>query len=153
MNEKALIEQFYTAFARADAEGMIACYHPDIEFEDPAFGLLKGADACNMWRMLVNPGLQLTFSKVQAAGDTGSAHWDARYVFSKTGNKVLNQVDASFVFRDGKIIRHTDRFDFWKWSRQALGLPGLLLGWSPYLKNKVRQQALQRLAQFSAKAK
>lgn len=152
MNEKSLIEQFYTAFAKADAAGMIACYHPDIEFEDPAFGPLKGEDACNMWRMLVNPGLELTFSKVQANGNTGSAHWDARYVFSKTGNKVLNQVDATFEFKDGKIIRHKDHFDFWKWSRQALGLPGLLLGWSPFLKNKVRQQALERLKAFKAKS-
>jgi ketosteroid isomerase-like protein len=148
MNGKALIEQFYTAFAKADAEGMVACYHKDIEFEDPAFGPLKGNDARNMWRMLVNPGLKLEFSKVQADEHTGSAHWEAHYIFSKTGNKVLNKIDAAFEFKDGKIIKHKDHFDFWKWSRQALGMPGLLMGWSPFLKNKVRQQALSRLHKF-----
>lgn len=148
MNGKALIEQFYTAFAKADAEGMVACYHKDIEFEDPAFGPLKGDDARNMWRMLVNPGLKLEFSKVQADEHTGTAHWEAHYTFSKTGNKVLNKIDAAFEFKDGKIIKHKDHFDFWKWSRQALGMPGLLMGWSPFLKNKVRQQALERLHKF-----
>ncbi len=148
MNGKALIEAFYTAFARADAAGMIACYHQDIEFEDPAFGPLKGDDARNMWRMLVNPGLKLSFSNVKADEHSGSAHWEAQYTFGKTGNKVLNKIDAEFTFKDGKIIRHKDHFDFWKWSRQALGAPGLLLGWSPFLKNKVRKQALDRLRQF-----
>lgn len=148
MNGKDLIEQFYTAFAKADAEGMVACYHQDIEFEDPAFGPLKGDDARNMWRMLVNPGLKLEFSKVQANEHTGSAHWEAHYIFGKTGNKVLNKIDAVFEFKEGKIIKHKDHFDFWKWSRQALGMPGLLMGWSPFLKNKVRQQALDRLHKF-----
>lgn len=148
MNNAALIEQFYTCFARADAEGMVACYADDILFEDPAFGQLRGASAGNMWRMLVNPGLQLTFDKVWAEGDRGGAHWEARYVFGKTGREVLNKIDASFAFRDGKICRHTDHFDFHRWAGQALGISGKLLGWTPFLRNKVRAQALERLRQF-----
>ena len=31
---------------------MVVCYHDEIEFEDPAFGILKGEKARNMWRML-----------------------------------------------------------------------------------------------------
>jgi hypothetical protein len=31
--------------------------------------------------------------------------------------------------------------DFWPWSRQALGAPGLLLGWTPLLRAKVQRQA------------
>ena len=58
--------------------------------------------------------------------------------------------DARFEFRDEKIIRHRDSFDFWKWSRQALGLPGLLLGWSPYLRAKVARTAAKSLERFAA---
>ena len=79
---------------------------------------------------------------------TGVAHWDARYSFSATGRKVLNRIDASFRFRDGLIVHHVDRFSFYRWSRQALGPVGLLLGWTPLVRNKVRAQAAKGLAEF-----
>jgi len=41
-------------------------------------------------------------------------------------------------------------FDFWAWSRQALGLPGWLLGWTPWLRRKVRATAARNLAKFMA---
>ena len=40
---------------------------------------------------------------------------------------------------------------FRSWSRQALGTPGLLLGWSPFLRNKVRATAAANLKRFLAK--
>lgn len=151
MSHTELIEKFYTSFANADAGGMISCYTDDIEFEDPAFGRLTGDQAKNMWLMLVNPGLSLVFNKVWADENKGGAHWEATYTFSKTGRKVVNKIDAEFEFRDGLICKHTDHFNFWKWSSQALGMPGILLGWTPFLKNKVRQQALGRLEKFNNK--
>jgi hypothetical protein len=45
-------------------------------------------------------------------------------------------------------LRQRDTYDFWSWSRQALGLPGLLLGWSGFLRTKVRAQAAAGLEQF-----
>ncbi len=33
----AVIEQFYAAFARRDAEAMAACYAPDVVFAEPVF--------------------------------------------------------------------------------------------------------------------
>ncbi|MDB5894551.1 MAG: snoaL-like protein, partial [Rhodoferax sp.] len=38
------------------------------------------------------------------------------------------------------------------WSRQALGAPGMLLGWTPMLRNKVRAQAAANLRKFLAAA-
>lgn len=146
------IERFYAAFARGDWAGMAACYHPEVHFSDEAFDL-HGADAGLMWRMLVSSGRDLTmeYRDISADERSGCAHWDARYTFSATGRKVLNRIDASFEFRDGLIVRHVDRFDFWTWSRQALGMPGLLLGWSSLLRSKVRAQAAKNLAAFKAK--
>jgi ketosteroid isomerase-like protein len=147
----ALIERFYASFAKRDWAGMAACYHSDVHFSDEAFDL-HGADAGMMWRMLLTNGKDLTleYSGIEADDRTGRAHWDARYTFSATGRKVLNRIDASFEFRDGLIVRHVDRFDFWTWSRQALGAPGLLLGWTPFLKNKVRATAAGNLKRYLA---
>jgi hypothetical protein len=52
---------------------------------------------------------------------------------------------------DGKIVRHTDTFGFWKWSRQALGISGVLLGWSGFLQNQVRQTARRSLREYVEK--
>jgi ketosteroid isomerase-like protein len=144
----ALIRRFYDSFAALDAEGMKACYHPQIVFSDPAFGELHGAQAGAMWTMLTGRAkdLEVTASEIQADDQRGSAHWDARYTFGQTGRKVLNRIDAAFEFRDGLIIRHTDTFDFYAWARQALGPAGLLLGWTPILQNKVRDTARRGLA-------
>lgn len=146
----SLIETFYTSFQNLDAEAMSRCYHPDIRFSDPVFPLLVGAEVSGMWRMLCSQAknFELTFSDVQANDQTGKAHWEALYDFSATGRRVHNRIDAAFEFREGKIIKHTDAFDFWKWSRMALGPAGTLLGWTPLVRNKVQRQARERLAGF-----
>lgn len=154
MENEQLIRHFYESFANNDADGMIACYSDEIEFSDPAFGLLKGADAKNMWKMLVERAkgnIKIEYKNVSATDKKGSADWTADYLFSKTGRKVFNEIHADFEFADGKIIRHTDTFDFWKWSRQALGISGLLLGWSSFLQNKIRQNARESLREYSEK--
>ena len=149
-----LINTFYSCFAKADAEGMVACYADDVEFEDPAFGPLQGDDAKNMWRMLIgrsNGQLKIEYNGVWADDKKGGANWIATYLFSKTGRTVVNKIEANFEFENGKIKKHIDHFDIWKWSRQALGASGLLLGWTPFLKNKIRGNALAQLKSFSSK--
>ncbi len=138
-----LITRFYEAFAARDHEGMAACYHEDVRFSDPAFPDLRGARAGAMWRMLCERGkdLVLTFSDVQAGNESGSTRWEAVYTFSLTGRKVHNRIQARFRFRDGRIVEHDDSFDFWAWARQALGPPGVLMGWTPLLKGKVQRTA------------
>ena len=148
-----LIEAFYTSFAKRDADGMAACYHVDVVFSDEVFPRLEGPRAAEMWRMLLasSNDLALEFSGVVADDKAGRAHWDARYTFTKTGRPVLNQIDATFEFREGKIVRHIDRFDFWRWSRQALGPAGLVLGWTPILRAAVRRQAAEQLEAWLAR--
>ena len=149
-----LIETFYSAFARKDFKTMAECYHKEVEFEDPAFGKLKGTEASKMWEMLLtrSKDLAVVFSNVQATEQQGSADWVATYTFSRTGNKVVNSIHAVFEFKDGKIIKHTDRFDLSKWFVSAFGWKGYLFSALPFLKNKFKQQAKQTLASFISKS-
>ncbi len=109
---KSIIEKFYQAFENLDAEGMIEYYHTEIKFEDPAFGVLRGEKAKNMWRMLCNnqkgKDFKVKSSDIEFINQKGKAHWEAYYTFSKTGRKVHNIVNAEFEFKDGKIINHMD---------------------------------------------
>ena len=149
MDNARFIQNFYDSFAAGDSAGMVECYADDIEFNDPAFGTLKGGHAKNMWRMLLKtPGIKITVSNIKADDQTGSADWVAEYTFSLTGKKVINKVHAEFQFANGKIVKHTDTFSFWKWASQAFGIKGFLLGWTQLMKNKVRLQALARLGKF-----
>ena len=152
-SNEQLIQRFYEAFARRDADAMAACYHRDVEFSDPVFPDLKGDEACDMWRMLASLAvdLEIRFKVLGADDKKGAAHWDADYLFSKTGRKVNNRIDAEFEFEDGLIRRHRDHFDLWRWSRMALGTPGLLMGWSPVIGNAVRKEAARGLAAFRSR--
>ena len=153
MNNEELIHTFYRSFAEGDANTMAGCYSDDIHFTDPAFGDLYGDDAKNMWRMLVRNSrgqLKISFADVKADDQNGSANWIAEYIFSKTGRHVTNEISSRFEFRDGKISRHIDHFNFWKWSRQALGWKGFLLGWSETMKKEVQRQANASLKKYHA---
>ena len=145
-----LIHQFYSAFNKADHQTMQASYHPEATFYDAVFEDLSSREVKAMWQMLVTSAkdLKITFSEVVADDQTGSCIWRAGYTFTATGRKVHNIIYASFDFKDGKILKHRDTFDLWRWSRMAFGAGGWLMGWSPVLKNKIRKAAQGRLAKF-----
>jgi len=148
-----LIEKFYSSFQKGDYVGMLECYHPNVQFSDPVFQTLSAAQAQAMWEMLVTRGKDLTLSYkvIQADDESGHGYWEASYTFSRTGRKVLNKVNSSFRFKDGKIIEHHDTFDIWKWAGMALGPSGRLMGWSPPVKKAIRKQALAGLDEFMVK--
>lgn len=152
---ETLINKFYTAFQAKDYKTMQSCYHDEAVFSDPAFQNLSSKEVKAMWQMLLTASadLRVEFGRVQSNGTSGKAHWEAWYTFTTTGRKVHNIIDAEFEFKDGKIFRHTDKFGFWRWSRQALGTSGLLLGWTPIVRNKVRETAKRRLSKFLSENK
>ena len=149
------LQRFYTAFSQLDHATMAACYAPDATFEDAAFSLKGREQIGGMWRMLCSAAQKpaatkhwkLEYSGIEADANGGRAHWEAHYLFSATGRTVHNIIDGTFT-PDGLIATHRDRFNFWHWSRQALGLTGVLLGWSPSLKRKVRSTAAGNLKKF-----
>jgi ketosteroid isomerase-like protein len=145
------IGRFYGAFQQRDGATMAACYRADATFRDPVFDL-SGARVGAMWKMLCSRGvdLRVEFANVAADDSGGSADWQAWYVFSATGRQVHNIIQARFRLVDGMIVEHVDEFDFWRWSRQAMGPLGLLLGWTPWVRRKVRAQAAHALDRFIA---
>ncbi len=129
------------------------CYHEEAIFYDPVFEDLNSTELKAMWEMLCMNAkdFSLQFSAVEADHEYGTCSWVATYTFSKTGRKVINKVKAHVRFVDGKIVEHTDDFDLWKWSRQALGLPGWMLGWSEFMQRKIRKTAQDNLLRHMQK--
>jgi ketosteroid isomerase-like protein len=149
-----LIQHFYQSFANGAIEDMVNCYEDTATFEDPAFGQLKGEDVRNMCRMLHESSkgqLKVTFHSIQENKDSVSAKWIAEYVFSQTGRKVVNEIEAHFVVKNGKIVQHIDTFNLWKWSRQALGSTGFMIGYTSVFKKALQKKTHHLLRKFVQK--
>jgi len=151
-DNEGLVRSLYAALGRRDGEAMAACYASGASFSDPVFPALAGPEVGDMWRMLCAraTGIRVEVVNIVADEASGRADWQAWYPFSGTGRAVHNVIHAEYRFRDGRILTHVDDFDLWRWSRQALGLPGVLLGWSTLLRRKVRAQAAGSLERFRA---
>ncbi len=150
---KKVIATFYDSFKKLDAEAMIECYSENIVFEDPAFGILNGEKANNMWRMLCqnSKDLKIDYRGVSISGNQGRAIWEAHYTFSQSGRKVHNIIHSKFEFENGKISKHTDTFDLRIWAKQALGFKGFLLGGTSFFKKKLNAQTNKLLIKFESK--
>jgi ketosteroid isomerase-like protein len=155
--EEQLIKEFYTCFQQRNWKGMVDCYGEDIIFYDPVFENLEGCEVHAMWEMLLSRAKDLTLdfgdiSIEESAGDGtdkyGGCRWVATYTFTATGRKVVNRVKARFAFSEGKIVEHQDEFNLWKWSGQALGWTGFLLGGTSLMQNKIRRNARKSLDKF-----
>lgn len=146
-----LISKFYTSFQNLDAQGMNACYDSNVVFFDPVFELLQAEQAMAMWRMLCKnaKNFSLTYGNIQDLGDDYyTCDWVATYTFSGTGRTVVNNVKAYMKIQDGKIMEHSDGFSLHKWSAQALGISGQLLGWNSFFQRKIKNKAKRNLLNF-----
>ena len=155
-NNEKVVARFYTAFQKLDYKTMQDCYSETSSFTDTAFGTLYGSDVKDMWEMLCKNArnFSLTFTPpVSKDEQTVTCDWVAKYTFSKTRKNVENRIHATLKIRDGKIIEHIDNFNLWKWSRQALGMPGMILGWTDFMRQKINSNARQGLEKFKASKK
>jgi len=151
---KETMQQFYEAFERHDAAAMGALYHPEVRFNDPVFKNLNQTETQGMWSMLIERSegnLKIEHHSLMGDETMAQCTWEAHYAFSKTKRDVHNIIHATMKFKDGLIVEHTDVFNFWRWSKMALGTSGALLGWTPIVKNKVRKMALSSLRSYLRK--
>jgi len=118
-----LLQRFYDAFARLDAETMGACYGPEPHFSDPAFPHLFGREVPGMWAMLLgrSTGIRIETSGISADDHKGRADWIAHYAFGPAQRPVVNRVHSTFEFAGGLIARQQDAFDFHVWRRRSAG--------------------------------
>ena len=149
-NEETMV-RFYSAFQNRDYETMQDCYDQNVIFYDPVFEDLVDDEVRLMWEMLCKNAkdFSLTYGNIQHLDEAYSTcDWVATYTFSKTGRRVVNKIRANMRFADGKIIEHSDAFSLHKWSKQALGFSGWLLGWNSFFQRKIKNQAKRNLLRF-----
>ncbi len=144
-----LLLTFFTAFAKKDLDAMLDCYHKNVVYDDVSFGKQQQEKAKAVWRFLIkNVGEKavITFSNIQTSATSGQANGTITYYFGK--RKITNEITATFHFQDGKIIYHKDEYNLWKWSQQAFGFVGYLIGWSLAFRWLIRWQMQRSLQAF-----
>ncbi|MBN8836916.1 MAG: nuclear transport factor 2 family protein [Sphingobacteriia bacterium] len=151
MNNKELIEKFYTAFQKLDYTAMQSCYAANVVFNDPVFGILQNGEPQAMWEMLCKRAtdFSLTFSNIELLDEEyATCNWTATYLFGPRKRKVINNIKAHFRIQNGLITEHTDQFNLYNWSKQALGLSGVLFGWASFFQTRIKRKALGGLWKF-----
>lgn len=151
MTNIQIVEKFYEAFSRKDAEAMISCYADDIVFSDPVFGLLQGEEVRSMWEMLCANArdFSLTFENITETDEEYiTCNWTATYSFGATGRNVTNHVKAFMRINNGIITEHSDAFRLSTWMTQAFGIKGYLFGWTNFMKRAVQKRARKNLDAF-----
>jgi hypothetical protein len=152
------LEQLFQALQVRDLEALSACYAEGAQFDDPLLSLkdrrhllgmravmfeARGARGQDVWA--------LSFHGMSTAGNQGSARWEPRYCFAPTGRSIHHLVYSQFTFDpDGLIVAQRDSFDFWRWSRAAHGVLGLMLGWTPLMWDQARAQVEVCLGEYLA---
>lgn len=150
-NDERLIERFFKAFQKLNAAEMNACYSDDVAFYDPMFELLRGEEAKTMWEMLCKNArdFSLQYDSIKNLDDGYyTCNWTASYTFSKTGRRVVNMCKAHMKIENGLITEHSDGWSMLKWSAQAFGITGKLLGWAGFFRRKLKNTAKRNLMHF-----
>ena len=153
-NDERLVERFFQAFQKLDAREMNACYSDDVAFYDPMFELLRGDEAKAMWEMLCTNAkdFSLRYDSIKNLDDGYyTCNWTASYTFSKTGRRVVNMCKAHMKIENGLITEHSDGWSMHKWSAQAFGFTGKLLGWAGFFRRKLKNTAKRNLMNYLEK--
>lgn len=147
-------ERFFEAFMVRDHYTMGLLYAEHATFSDPVFPLLNARGARVMWKMLLTRAedLGIEVKVIEDSPAHASVDWVAHYTFGATGRPVVNRVHTEMALSNGRIVRQVDTFNLWRWSRQALGARGWLLGWTPLVRDRIRAQAAHSLREFARKS-
>ncbi|KAG8751620.1 hypothetical protein FRC14_007723 [Serendipita sp. 396] len=172
-----LVEKYLAAYKAYDLAAMDACTDPEFTFSDPAFPSLNckyeprsswpighpnfvsvAKQAKGMFSMFVNNReknkMELEYKDIKKGINdlTYTATYTVRYIF--TGRPVTNVIQSTFTISptSNLLLSQVDAFPFYTWAKQALGLPGLLLGWTGYLQSQVQHNAGQSLEKYMKKA-
>lgn len=150
MKTEQIIDSFFRAFAKHDYATMNKFYHTEAQFSDPVFRFLQGNEIKAMWHMLCESGkdLQISHGSIGVFDNSAKVKWKAIYTFKKTGHIIHNEINSEFFLKDNLIINQFDTFNFYRWTKMALGTTGIFLGWSKMLQDKIRNNARQQLQKF-----
>ncbi|ATZ20707.1 nuclear transport factor 2 family protein [Mesoplasma coleopterae] len=148
MEKELVLKEFYEAFTKGNSKKMNSLYDQSIIFNDPIFKDLNNKQVTNMWKSLLSNKKESKFEvsyEIIKENEDIFVRWTATYLFGPKKRKVTNVVDSKMEVVNGKIVKHTDSFNFKKWAKQSIGGPAYIFGNQKWFKNKVSKAALEKI--------
>jgi hypothetical protein len=154
MTNREVVTAFFTGYQRHQADSMIACLHPEVEFSDLAFQRITGAQVQAMWRWFCEKPVEVpSFELTKDEGDRVQARYRVKY--SLEGGRVVDYVIvADFTLQSSKIVRQVDTptISNFAFARMALGFPACLLALTPLFKTVIRSGMRKKLTRFQTES-
>ena len=137
-----IVEGFYEALNKGDYQFVNSLYHSNASYKDELFEL-KGVEIHALWYSAVQPDLNLSveLKSIKEVDGRVITEWVMNYTLDIINRRISLNEKGTFIFKGDKIIEHIDEYDFWSWCTQAFGIIGKSLGWSNWLRKRVRNQA------------
>lgn len=145
-----LLRSLFQAIDAHKVNDVVDCYTENATFEDIAFRLENKKQIRAMWEMLFKPevndrrcDLRVEVKEVTADDAAGRAAIVDSYTYRDKLRPVINRIESTFQFRDGKISKHIDKCDAICWARQAIGgFEGFIAGHVEFIR---RRKAMGKL--------
>lgn len=150
MSHIEVIKKFFTSLQEKKGDVLLSCYAPDAVFSDPLHGLLDAEMLFKKWHLFLEQAqeLELTYGPITVLDDEYfTSDWAMSYAKSPMGKKLKVKLKGKSFFRlkDLQIIEHSDAYRFSTLIAQTHGWKGYWLGWTGYMKRKVKLEALEEL--------
>jgi len=144
---RSLIDRFFVALRRRDADAIARCFAPDAEYSSHLLGRVVGARVPAYWRMICARANMhdLRVEATDADDHGGVARWTARYTCGR--QQVRHVLETTFRFHAGKIQRQHDRLETCPGGR-TIGSHQLLHEESSPLMTALRARGLVALDAF-----
>ncbi len=128
---------------------VVKLYAKDAFFTDDVFNLSCSDSIVLMWQYLafIFTDLHIKVVRIIETQDGAVVDWESFYQLR--GKKIHNKLRSHFIIENGRILRQTDQFSFYRIARQTSGLKGWLLGWLPSVKKTMQNRLLSGFDQFS----
>jgi ketosteroid isomerase-like protein len=140
-----LVEQHYKAIQAKDADAILAVYAADCRIDHPLIGRMSKDEFSKAVQAFIRqtPDYELEFQISHAGAQRVDAEWALTHVFHLTGRTIRLAGATTYFLSANRITRHIDQFDRRAWSRQAMGMTGLVLsfvpGWRSFVERELRR--------------
>lgn len=145
-----LLHIFFRSLKSKNFIQLADCYAKNATFTNPVYISLNKTLTVAMFNMYIRnaENLRLDFKNITADHHSGSAEWLITYTTAKKNKVVIKYLKSHFTFKNEKIVKQVDDFNFYNYIRQIKGATGFMFGWARLYKTSVQNSAMKELIRF-----
>jgi hypothetical protein len=139
-----IIDRLFKAFQSKDADAILAAYSAKCQFNHPLIGCMSKDEFSKAVQIFIRetPDYELAFQINHVSAKRVEVEWTMTHIFHLTGRIIKQNGKTTCFLSANSVVRQIDQFDRRIWSRQAMGVTGLVLsfvpGWKSFIERELR---------------